>query len=359
MFVRQLDIQNFRTFSYAQLQLSPGINVMIGENATGKTTILEALSFFAFGRSFRAAQDKDLIQFGQTETRLRVVLDPASQVTELAAKISPRGKQVTVNRVTKRSLSEFLGHLYCVAFTPDDLAIVKEGPEERRRFLNFSMAQYIHGYIRDLHLYTQLLEKRNQLLKMRQTDTLAIWDMQLCEVAAKVVFARKNFCQRLAQHFSDQYGLLAGETESATLHYATDAEASVVEQIAQQLRESLQRALVRDSQRGFTSVGPHRDDLKITLQDRPAARFASQGQQRSLVLALKLAVVHMIFAETGTYPVLLLDDVLSELDLSRQQHLLSLLQSTQTVITTTHHHDAMQSGAKVFRVSHGIMQELT
>lgn len=359
MYVKQLDVQSFRTFEYGQVQFSPEINVIFGDNGAGKTTILEALSFFAFGRSFRATQDKDVIQFGQTESRLRVVLEEARRPTELSAKITQRGKQVAVNRVAKKSLSEFLGHLYCVTFTPDDLAIVKEGPDQRRRFLNLSMAQYIPGYIKDLHLYNQLLDKRNQLLKAKQTDALPVWDAQMCEVAARVVSARRVFCAKLSEYCAAQYTSLSKGAEVLTIHYATETDAEAVSDIADQLQKALVRAEQRDSLRGFTSVGPHRDDLRLLLEDQSAARYSSQGQQRTIVLALKLAVVDMMVSETGVYPILLLDDVFSELDASRQEHLLSLLTRTQTVITATHAQDALPRATKAFRVTHGIMQEMT
>jgi len=356
MYARQLDVQYFRTYSYASLSLTPGHNLLIGHNAAGKTSLLEALAFFSLGRSFRAAQDKDVIQFQQTESRIRIVCSTAQRDIELAIKITQKGKQVAVNRVAKKSLSDFLGNVYAITFTPEDLGIIKEGPDERRRFLNLTMSQFITGYVQAVHSYNQLLVKRNHLLKMRQLEALTIWDQQMAEAAVRVITLRHKFCMDLQGLTTQMYSALTESGDVANMQYHTDVLDNSTENPTETLYLALQKSLPQDLQRGFTSVGPHRDDLRLQIDNRSAARFASQGQQRSLVLALKLAVVELIKRDTGEYPILLLDDVLSELDETRQLRLLSLLGNAQTIITTTQQPNTFPSGSAVFRVAHGIIQ---
>jgi len=360
MHVTQLDIQNFRSFSYAQIVFGPNVNLLLGANASGKTSVLEAIAFFAYGRSLRARQDKEAIAFDQIEARLRVQVARASGTADLTMKLTHQGKQVAVNRVAKKSLSDFLGHLYVVTFTPDDLEIVKAGPEDRRRFVNVSMAQYIPDYMTQLGAYNRLLAERNQLLKTKQLQTLDLWDEHLAQAGSLLVNARRQFCEQLRSRFDAQYRTLTPLAEQVDLEYRTDGSGVTPQEISRSLHLALTKSRTQDTQRGFTSVGPHRDDLLLTLAGRVASRFGSQGQQRSMVLALKLAVVDMIRAHTGEWPVILLDDVLSELDPNRQAALLSLLSQTQSVITSTHWPELpVQQTTQIFRVSHGILQSVS
>lgn len=364
MMIRQLDMQNFRTYPYASICFTDRLNIIVGNNAEGKTSVLEALALFAYGRSLRAKQDKDTIRFSTSEARLRITLQRDEKQIEMAMKITEQGKQVTINRVPKKNLSEFLGHVYTVTFTPDDLQIIKEGPDVRRHFLTMSMAQYMPDLINHLHAYNQLLTQRNQLMKMRQLDTLDIWDQKMSVEGAHITFLRKKFIEQLSQFSAERYHNLTHSSvqSSEQLHivYKASCNGHTVEEFTEKLYDALQRSIPTDLQRGFTTVGPHRDDLQILIGDRLAVRFASQGQQRTAVLSLKLALVDLIHSATGQYPVLLLDDVLSELDTVRQEHLFSLLDKTQTILTAAHIErlkDLAIPPSKVFRVSHGIIGE--
>ncbi len=360
MRVASLQMQQFRSYTYSDITFGPLLNVISGGNAEGKTTIIEALSLFAVGRSLRAKIEKDMIQFGTEESRLHLKLERAQRMVDLAIKIREKGKQVAVNQTIKKTMSDFLGNLYIVSFTPDDLQLVKGGPDDRRRFLNMSMAQFIPHALKYLHQYNQLLVQRNRLLKMRQPQTIDVWDQQISVVAAKVIAMREEFIFKLHILASEQYNLLSHSQEHLTLLYKSGVEKMEEGELTTKIYEELKRSLSHDLERGYTSFGPHRDDLLFLIDDRLVQRFGSQAQQRSYVLAIKLGLAQHIYKETGEYPILLLDDVLSELDQSRQEALFELIQKTQTILTTT---DAVLasklpiSTVKNFQVSHGIITD--
>ena len=360
MHVNKLQLQYFRAYSYAEISLSPQMNIVLGGNAQGKSTIIEALSLFALGRSLRAKMDRDMIQFNAMQSSLHVSISKLNGQTDLAIKISERGKQVAVNRIPQKNMSDFLGNLYVVSFTPDDLQLIKGGPEERRRFLNISMSQFIQHYMASLHRYTQLLLQRNRLLKSKQFEALDIWNTQFCTAAVELIMLRSQFVQQLSTFAQEQYATIVHSSETLGITYKTDVKDGTKEQMEMEMEETLKRHLSTDMLRGYTSVGPHRDDLMFSLNEHPLARFGSQAQQRSTVLALKLGLIHYIQKVTNEYPILLLDDVLSELDLERQDHLLSLINKTQTVLTATHTSTIPSLALtpfKSFQVCHGIITE--
>ena len=358
MKVSRLDMQYLRSYEFAQVVFDDHLNIVYGRNAQGKTTILEALALFAYGRSPRARFDREVIQFGRDESRLRALCLSQQGTSDLAIKLTAKGKQVMVNRVPKKSLSEFLGHFYAVYFSPDDLQIVKGGPEERRKFVNLGLAQIQPSFLQDLQQYNQLLNQRNRLLKMRQVSALDVWDEQMSQAGARIIAARYEFIQRLREQASLHYQTLSEHNDHLTIQYLTCCNDQSTADMTQTLLALLHNARSQDLARGFTTVGPHRDDLSIFLDHNRADRFASQGQQRSIVLALKLALVDCIYEKTQEYPVLLLDDVLSELDEARQSHLLQLVAHTQTILTTTHLSQVppnLEVPYKVFRTAHGIL----
>ncbi len=359
MKILRLDLLNFRAYEYSQIAFSSGLNIILGDNASGKTTILEAISMFAVGRSLRTRLDKELIRFGHPEAQLRIKIETVNDNhCDMAVKISDKGKQIAVNGVSKKHMSEVLGHLYIVSFTPESLQLIKAGPEERRRFLNVTMAQCIQGYAEALRSYQHILQQRNHLLRMRQTNSLAIWNEQLSEFGARIITERQRFSTEIAAGARTLYESLAESSDRLSVQYRTQCSGGSFAEVKQSMESMLARHSQTDVMRGYTTVGPHRDDLQILIDDHQAAKFASQGQIRTAVLALQLSLIDYIETHNGESPVILLDDVLSELDEHRQRQLLKFLDTMQTIITTTHHSstgwNSLQS-VKVIRVNHGII----
>lgn len=357
MNIERIDLQNFRTYSYTNLTFSPNLNILLGQNAVGKTTILEAISMFSYGRSVRAKQEKELIQFGQEQSQLRILFNQRGKHVDMAMKILQKGKQIKVNGVPKKNLSEFLGQLHVIVFSPDDLYMIKLGPEERRKFLNLNMGQFINGFVDQLRRYNQLLLQRNSLLRMRQLGPLSVWDEQLSEAGAVVLYARKLFVEIIAKRTTDIYEQLSSQRECLQMTYKTSTKGATEAEYRESLYRQLQQTATSDIEKGYTTVGPHRDDLTFHIDDRVAARFASQGQIRTIILAVKFALFDYIVEKTQELPVILLDDVFSELDVLRQEHLLTRLQGAQTILTTTYWGNKKELGipVKVFNIAHGIL----
>ncbi len=358
MKVNRLDVQNVRSYSFTQVEFGDNLNILYGRNAQGKTSILEALALFSYGRSPRAHFDREVISWGQEESRLRALCSGLQGTIDLAMKVTSKGKLVMVNRVTKKSLSEFLGHFYAVYFSPDDLQIVKGGPEDRRKFINLGLSQIQPSFLQDLQLYNHLLNQRNRLLKMRQPLALDVFDEQMSQAGARLIMARRQFIARLCELSAQHDDIISEKQDQLKIDYVTCTEDGKLEEIEQSLQDSWHQTREKDLQKGFTTIGPHRDDMNILLANQRADRFGSQGQQRSIVLSLKVALVDLIREKTGEYPVLLLDDVLSELDPIRQEHLVQIVSRTQTILTTTHPDQVpstLSVPRKVFETAHGIL----
>jgi len=356
MRVLQLDVQSFRCYEYARLSFASGVNAIVGPNAAGKTALLEALILFGQGRSPRTRSDKDLIAFAAQEARLRVQVTRADREVDLAMRITQSGKQITINRKPSKSVSDFLGNLLLITFSPQDLRLVQGGPEERRRFLNLALSPLQPAYLKALQTYMAVLARRNQSLRQGQRAALDVWDEQLALPGGAITAARKQFVARLSTAAAASYQMVAGSQESLRVVYAGEVSDVATEQM--DLRRALAASREADLRLRFTSVGPHRDDLRLLLAERPAARFASQGQQRSIALALKFALLAVVASDTGESPIVLLDDVLSELDEARQENLFAQLGGLQCIFTATSGQTLPAIRIdQVFRVARGIILE--
>lgn len=344
MIIRKLRIQNFRNYSNLDCDFEPGLNMIIGENAQGKTNVLEAIYSACTGRSFRTRDDKDLIQFNQDYARIHVELEELSIQTTLdLTLLKNSAKEIRLNRIPIQTYGDLIGKALVIVFSPDDLALVKEGPQERRKFLDREISSVSPAYYHSLIKYHKILKQRNKLLKTlqfnpSQRDTLSHWDDQLCASGADLVVRRLQFvsqisdiCHRL--HF----GISVGK-EILTVDYLShgiDSESCCCDTIASRMLEKLSLQRESDIHRGTTSVGPHRDDFILKVNGLALRDYGSQGQHRSAALALKLSGIEIIKRETGKYPVVLLDDVMSELDPGRQNALLNSLANTQIIMTST------------------------
>ena len=347
MVVTRLGCQNFRNLRDGELFPCPGVNVIYGGNAQGKTNLLEGLWLFTGGHSFRGAKDVELPRLdtatGENAPTAALALDFFSEGREQKALLQfENGRRSSViNGVKKKTGSALVGKVCAVIFSPEHLLLVKEGPARRRGFLDGALCQIRPSYAGMLHVYQRALSQRNALLKdigrfPELRDTLEVWDARLIQLGAAVMEERHRYVEKIAPQAQEIYRGISRGKEGLSLSYAPSPklpEGSSQQDWIELFKTELRRTEASDVRSGFTSVGPHRDDLEITLGGLSARMYGSQGQQRSAVLALKLAEAQALSQLTGETPIVLLDDVMSELDQSRQDYLLNHLHGRQVFIT--------------------------
>ncbi len=347
MVVTRLGCQNFRNLRDGELFPCPGVNVIYGGNAQGKTNLLEGLWLFTGGHSFRGAKDVELPRLdtatGENAPTAALALDFFSEGREQKALLQfENGRRSSViNGVKKKTGSALVGKVCAVIFSPEHLLLVKEGPARRRGFLDGALCQIRPSYAGMLHVYQRALSQRNALLKdigrfPELRDTLEVWDARLIQLGAAVMEERRRYVEKIASQAQEIYRGISRGKEELSLSYAPSPrlpEGSSQQDWIELFKTELRRTEASDVRSGFTSVGPHRDDLEITLGGLSARMYGSQGQQRSAVLALKLAEAQALSQLTGETPIVLLDDVMSELDQSRQDYLLNHLHGRQVFIT--------------------------
>ncbi len=361
MIIKRLRVQNFRNYGDLDCIFEPGLNMIIGENAQGKTNILEAIYSACTGRSFRTRDDKELIQFHKDYARIHLELEESVHNTTLDLTLLKNStKEIRVNRIPIQTYGELIGKALVIVFSPDDLRLVKEGPQERRKYLDREISLISPSYYHSLIRYHKILKQRNKLLKTlqfnpSQRDTLVNWDEQLCTAGADIITRRLEFIKQISEISHEMHYDISVGKEVLTVHYLSLADISDVsayDTIASRMKEKLHAHIDSDIQRGTTSVGPHRDDFILKVNDLVLRDYGSQGQHRSAALALKLSGIEIIRRETGNYPVVLLDDVMSELDPGRQNALLNSLANTQIIMTSTDtanlNEDMVQKANKFF-----------
>jgi DNA replication and repair protein RecF len=344
------------------------VNILIGENAQGKTNALEAIYLLAVGKSHRTHRDTDLIMHGQDRASIWAVVEMGGRDRTLQLDLGAGGKRALVNGVHLSKMTDFLGHFQAVLFAPEDLQLVKGGPGVRRRFVDMELGQTQVKYLYHLSHYTRALQQRNSLLKKGDVDDayLEVFDEQLIQHGTEVLQRRLRFIDEMRTLADEIYQSIAHHRERFGLAYHTSipgldpAVMTDKQVIADRFRAALASRRQADRQLGYTTVGPHRDDIRLFLDDQPVQSFASQGQQRTIALSLRLAEIEFIRREVGEYPVLLLDDVLSELDDTRQRNLVwSMSEKVQTILTTTSLFQLtgrLQETARLFSVCSGIIQ---
>jgi len=328
-----LTLRNYRNYARLQLELGPQLNVFLGQNAQGKTNLLESVAILALSSSPRARREADLIGPLAPDALVEAVVETGGRSVELSLRVSQEAertsKTIRVDGVPRRAV-DLPGEVQATLFWPEDLSLVKGGPEHRRRFLNEMLVQVVKGYGRTLARYRRVLDQRNHLLKriavgQEGRESLAVWDGELASLGTALITARRDAITELAPLAAANHAAIA----------AGEALAVAYSDAPENLAAVLQDALEDDLRRGSTSVGPHRDDLEIRIQGPDARSFASQGQQRTAVVSLKLAESDLIEARSGERPILLLDDVLSELDPDRRLALLARVGEAGQVIVTS------------------------
>lgn len=371
MKILSVELKNYRNYSNIKLDFSPTINVVVGKNAQGKTNLLEAIFYSAIGKSLRTTKDTDLITWGETSGKITTKIEKKFGKSKIDIYfVASSKKTIKINDIPIKRMGELLGELRCVYFSPDELKLIKESPEDRRRFMDIHICQTSKAYFYLLGKYDKILASRNKLLKEYKDkikiiktpksyklyndeqnkdiaedlkSMLDIYDVQLAEVASKIILSRQTFVENLAPYCAKAHEYLTSNEESLKIEYQTDFALNLEniessDKLAlynQKITELLNKNFEKDIYLAHTSIGPHRDDIKVLLNDIDVRNFGSQGQQRTAALSLKLAEIEIIKNQTNDSPILILDDVLSELDLSRRKKLLKFCSLCQTFISST------------------------
>ena len=334
MIVTKIELSNFRNYDSLSLELDDKTNILYGKNAQGKTNVLEAIYLCSTTKSHRSSKDAELIKFENNEGHIKLFINKKGREYRIDIHLRKnKSKGIAINGIPIKKASELFGILNMVFFSPEDLNIIKNGPAERRRFLDSELCQLDKIYLSDLTTYNKILNQRNKLLKDMVyrpdlKDTLPVWDMQLVETGRKIIRRRKQFVDELNEIVHDIHYRISGEKEDLLLQYEPSIEDIFFE-------DELSRVKEWDMRQCMTSVGPHRDDLLFSIGEVDIRKFGSQGQQRTSALSLKLSEIELVKRSIHDTPVLLLDDVLSELDSNRQNYLLNSIHDTQTLITCT------------------------
>ncbi len=359
MIIKSIELKNFRNYEELNLNLDGGTNILYGDNAQGKTNILESIYVSGTTKSHKGSRDKEMIRFGEDEAHIRTMVEKNQMSYQIDMHLKKnRSKGIAINGVPIRKASELFGVLNMVFFSPEDLNIIKNGPSERRRFLDSEICQLDKIYLSDLTKYNKVLNQRNKLLKDMVfhpdlENTLSVWDMQLISYGRRIISRRRRFVEELNEIVRGIHESISGGREQLTLTYEPDIEEAFFE-------DELNRAKEKDIKYCSTSVGPHRDDISFFIGDIDIRKFGSQGQQRTSALSLKLSEIELVKRCIHDTPVLLLDDVLSELDSNRQNYLLNSIHDIQTVITCTGLDEFVRNRFqidKIFEVISGTVSE--
>ncbi len=336
MKVNQLKLSNFRNYSCETVNFKNGLNFLVGKNAQGKTNLLESLYLISVGKSPKTSKDKQLIMFNKDSASINVNFETVGGNKNILMYLNNNKKSIKINNLNILKLTELVGTLSVVYFSPDELKLIKEVPEDRRNFLDISISQFDKPYLYNLIRYEKVLKQRNAILKTvdsseSKIEQLKLFTPQLIDTATKIIKKRLEFIEKInliAKNIHKNITL----NEELNLNYSYNFSK---DNILKDLTTQFENSINKDIELGYTTVGPHRDDIIFTINGLDCKFYASQGQQRTVALSVKLALMEIIKQEIGEYPILLLDDVLSELDEDRQTRLLTSLKGNQTLITCT------------------------
>lgn len=355
MVIKSIELADYRNYNSLKLQFDRGTNILYGDNAQGKTNILEAIFVAATTKSHKGSKDREIIHFDKEEAHIRTYLEKEGVETRVDMHLrSSKSKGIAVDGQKLKKAADLLGICNVVFFSPEDLGIIKNGPSERRRFVDMELCQLDSFYLYNLNHYNKIVNQRNRLLKDMYMnpdlkETLSIWDMQLVSFGSKLIERRSLFVDQLNEIIYDIHRKLSGDKEELKIKYEPDVEIDEFE-------KKLKYGQERDIKSKMTSVGPHRDDFSFMVGNIDIRKFGSQGQQRTAALSLKLSEIELVKKITKDTPVLLLDDVLSELDSNRQNYLLNSIGDIQTIITCTGLEEFVNNRFeinRVFKVSEG------
>ena len=363
MKVLRLKLSNFRNYDSIDVSFSSGTNIILGKNAQGKTNLLEAIFMCAIGKSLRAKKDCDLVKWGKENGKIELEVEKKFGKSKIEIYLFNKGKKaIKINSLPIKRIGELLGELRCVFFAPDELKLIKESPEDRRRFMDIDLSQISKTYFNLLNKYEKVISSRNKLLKdfkdknnFKKTSKInldnfedfkrmiGVYNTQLAECASKITISRNNLIISLAPYAKKAHSFLTNNLEDLQIEYQGTLQLGneiisnndKFDEIKQKFISLYEKSLEKVLSLGYTTIGPHRDDIKVLVNETDVKSFGSQGQQRTAALSLKLAEIEIIKSQTGEMPILILDDVLSELDKSRRERLLKFCSLTQTFISST------------------------
>lgn len=353
MYIESLELNNYRNYEYLCMEFHKGTNILYGDNAQGKTNVLEAVYLCGTTKSHRGSKDREIIRFEQEEShiRMKVNKDGISHKIDMHLKKN-KSKGIAIDGIPIRKASELFGIVNLVFFSPEDLNIIKSGPSERRRFMDSELCQLHKIYLQDLANYNKIINQRNKLLKdisfsPRLEETLDVWDIQMISYGKKIINLRKKFMIELNEIIKEIHKNLTGGKEEILLQYEPDVTEEEFEIRLRQARE-------KDLKYKMSSVGPHRDDFCVRVNGIDIRKYGSQGQQRTAALSLKMSEIYLVKKNIKENPIFLLDDVLSELDSNRQNYLLKSIKDIQTMITCTGLDEFVQNQFDIHKVFHVI-----
>lgn len=359
MIIKSIELCDFRNYNVLSVSFHHSVNILYGDNAQGKTNILEAVYLASTTKSHKGSKDKEIIRMDTSEAHIRLQIEKKSMDHTIDMHLKKnKSKGIAIDGIPIRKSSELIGLVNVVFFSPEDLSIIKNGPGDRRRFIDMELCQLDKIYLHNLTKYNKVLSQRNNLLKQisfkpELLDTLCIWDEQLVNYGINIIKRRNQFLEELNSIIYDIHKKLSGGREELFLQYEANTS-------AEEFENKLKQSLERDIHFKISNTGPHRDDIIFRIQDIDIRKFGSQGQQRTAALSLKLAEIEILKRTAKEPPVLLLDDVLSELDRNRQNYLLESIDSIQTIITCTGLEEFVNNRIKmnkVYKVTEGTVRE--
>lgn len=351
MYIEKIKLINFRNYEKLDLNLNKNINIIYGNNAQGKTNILESIFLCSFGKSFRTSKEKEMIKFNETNSIVEIHYQKKDRDGKIKIEIGNR-KQIYLNGIKIKKLSELLGNINIVIFTPDDINILKDGPANRRRFLDMMIGQLRPNYVYNLNMYLKTIEQRNNYLRQikeenKPEEMLEIWDEKLADYGEKIFNYRKEFIEKISKKINKIHGEITENKEELKIDYISNCEDK--ENYLKILKERRKLDIIK----GFTTKGVHRDDFMIYINGKEVNIYGSQGQNRTVILSLKLSELNVVYEEIGEYPILLLDDFMSELDEERRKNFLNNIKDTQVILTGTEKIDLPNLEYNLYNIKKG------
>ncbi|MBQ8444674.1 MAG: DNA replication/repair protein RecF [Clostridia bacterium] len=354
MYIKSLTLKDYRSYENRTFEFSENVNVLVGKNAQGKTNVLEAIFFMVLGKSFKTSKEKEVIAWNKDNGYIRGEFQKKYREIKIEVFFDKNCKKsIKIDEINIKKIGELMSSVNAVFFSPDELRLIKESPEERRKFMNVVLSQTNKRYFYMLGRYEKVLANRNKLLKESKNfetlkDTIDIWDRALADFAERIYIERANFIKEITPFAIKAHEYLSGGRENIRIEYKSSF---IGEGYGEKMQKALSKNLEKDYKLGYTTVGVHRDEIDFYLNDVEVKSFGSQGQQRTVALSLKLAELEFIKNKVGEYPILLLDDVFSELDSERRKKLLKFTSKTQTIITCTEFNENIENlNLKIFEI---------
>ena len=351
MWIREIELTNFRNYKKQKIKLKPNINIFYGDNAQGKTNIIESIYYSSIGKTFRTNKEKEIIMDGENFCNVKINYEKIDREGKVEIFLNNK-KNILINGVKIKKISQLLGNINVVIFNPEDINILKGGPQNRRRFLDIMISQLKPNYINMLNLYVQTLEQRNTYLKQireenKSQDMLDIWDEKLVEYGSIIAKYRSEYVKKIKNKIDGIHREITNGKEFIEIEYITDCEYKNI------FIKKLKERRTVDITKGFTTKGIHRDDFNMKINDKEILVYGSQGQHRTAILTLKLAELNIVFDEIGEYPILLLDDFMSELDEKRRNSFLEKVKDIQVIITCTDRIKLANNKNIIYNVNNG------